>query len=184
MVTRINKIFTNLGDKKIKWDLVTIQSNNLSNKLIFSHAAESERKKPPVAFVTTTHLRLTKRRDRPGQAHAHPGPQERQREWRPMKTQTPARKTPPASSSTGDATRRRLIPAVGDAPCGPVPLPDRSRSPQPQSSTSLQFPEKPRSNDIVPPRPNRGTCVLCPCAPGEGLSHRWKLHRGTEGLVL
>ena len=80
-----------------------------------------------------------------------------------MKTRTPARKTPPAPSSTGDATRRRLIPAVGEAPCGP-----------------LQFPEPPRSNDTVPPRPTRGTCVLCPCAPGEGLSHRWKLLANTS----
>ena len=88
---------------------------------IFFPAAESERSsKPPVAFATSTSLRLTKQRDRPSQAHARTGPRERQRGLRPMKTHTPARKTPPASSSTCDATRRRLIPAMGKAPCGPV----------------------------------------------------------------
>ena len=52
-------------------------------------------------------------------------------------------KSPPTSSPTCDATRRRLM---AEALCLPASLPDQSRSPWPQSSTSLQFPslhEKP-----------------------------------------
>ena len=50
---------------------------------------------------------------------------------------------------------KKADPRNGEVPCGPVHLPDQSRSPQPQSSTYLQFPEPLRSNDIVPPRPTR-----------------------------
>ena len=52
-------------------------------------------------------------------------------------------KSPPTSSPTCDATRRRLM---AEALCLPASLPDQSPSPWPQSSTSLQFPslhEKP-----------------------------------------
>ena len=106
-------------------------------------AVEGGRSSKPPPFTTSTSLRLTKQRDQPSQAHARPGPRERQREWRPLKPHTPAqdtasilvhrrghaKKADPRSGG-GSVRARVLARSVRKSMASELHLPPVSRRPQ------------------------------------------------------